>query len=120
VRGVVAKGKFSDDDLRRMQAYILGIPFINLKGQTLDRDILNLIPEPIARKHNIVSFQKKDDSLEVAMLDTDDLQRRLKFIQGKSDRMKRLSSRDEEEVRSIEHILNEYESGYQEWKRRKL
>jgi type IV pilus assembly protein PilB len=71
---LVAKGKFSDDDLRRMQAYILGIPFINLKGQTLDRDILNLIPEPIARKHNIVSFQKKDDSLEVAMLDTDDLQ----------------------------------------------
>ena len=50
----------------------------------------------------------------------DDMQRRLKFIQGKSDRMKRLSSRDEEEIRSIEHILNEYESGFQEWKRRKL
>ncbi len=71
---LVAKGKFSDDDLRRMQAYILGIPFINLKGQTLDRDLLNLIPEPIARKHNIIAFQKRDDSLEVAMLDTDDLQ----------------------------------------------
>ncbi len=71
---LVAKGKFSDDDLRRMQAYILGIPFINLKGQTLNRDILNLIPEPIARKHNIVAFEKRDDSLEVAMLDTDDLQ----------------------------------------------
>jgi hypothetical protein len=49
-----------------------------------------------------------------------DMQRRLKFIQGKSDRMKRLSSRDEEEIRSIEHILNEYESGFQEWKRRRL
>jgi hypothetical protein len=49
-----------------------------------------------------------------------DMQRRLKFIQGKSDRMKRLSSRDEEEIRSIEHILNEYESGFQEWKRRKI
>ncbi|MBN2094221.1 MAG: type II/IV secretion system protein [Candidatus Zambryskibacteria bacterium] len=71
---LVAKGKFSDDDLRRVQAYILGIPFINLKGQTLNRDILNLIPEPIARKHNVVAFSKKEDSLEVAMLDTDDLQ----------------------------------------------
>ncbi len=71
---LVQKGKFSDDDLRRIQAYILGIPFVNLKGQTLNRDILNLIPEPIARKHNIVAFEKKDDSLEVAMLDTDDLQ----------------------------------------------
>ncbi len=71
---LVSKGKFSDDDLRRMQAYILGIPFVNLKGQTLNRDILMLIPEPIARKHNIISFEKKNDSLEVAMLDTDDLQ----------------------------------------------
>lgn len=71
---LVQRGKFSDDDLRRIQAYILGIPFINLKGQTLDREILNLIPEPIARKHNVVAFAKKDGSLEVAMLDTDDLQ----------------------------------------------
>ncbi|NLE07007.1 MAG: type II/IV secretion system protein [Parcubacteria group bacterium] len=71
---LVSKGKFSDDDLRRVQAYILGIPFINLKGQTLNPDILTLIPEPIARKHNIVAFNKKEDSLEVAMLDTDDLQ----------------------------------------------
>lgn len=71
---LILKGKFSDDDLRRVQAYILGIPFINLKGQTLNHEILTLIPEPIARKHNIVAFAKKDDVLEVAMLDTDDLQ----------------------------------------------
>lgn len=71
---LVAKGKFSNDDIRRIQAYILGIPFINLKGQTLDREILNLIPEPIARKHNVVAFAKRNNSLEVAMLDTDDLQ----------------------------------------------
>lgn len=49
-----------------------------------------------------------------------DMQRKLKFIQGKSNRMKRLSSRDEEEIRSIEHILNEYEAGFQEWKRGKI
>ena len=71
---LVAKGKFSDDDLRRVQAYVLGIPFINLKGQILNRDILGLIPESVARKHNIIAFEKKEDSLEVAMLDTDDLQ----------------------------------------------
>lgn len=71
---LIATGKFSDDDLRRIQAYILGIPFVNLKGQALDREILNLIPEPIARNRNIVAFAKKDDALEVAMLDTDDLQ----------------------------------------------
>lgn len=71
---LISRGKISDDDLRRMQAYILGIPFVNLKNQKIDHEILSLIPEPIARKHNIVAFKKTEDSLEVAMLDTDDLQ----------------------------------------------
>lgn len=71
---LISKGKFSDDDLRRVQAYILGIPFVNLKGQNLNKDVLGIIPEPIARKHNIIAFEKRTDSLEVAMLDTDDLQ----------------------------------------------
>ena len=70
---LVAKGSITDDDLRRMQAYILGIPFVDLKNQKLDFALLSLIPEPIARNHNIVAFKKTSESLEVAMLDTDDL-----------------------------------------------
>ena len=70
---LVRKGKVSEDDLRKMQAYLLGIPFVDLKQQRIDFETLSLIPEPIARSHNIVSFKKNTDSLEVAMLDTDDL-----------------------------------------------
>ncbi len=66
-------GKINEDDLRRMQAYILGIPFVDLKGEKLDFDVLSLIPEPIARNHNIIPFKKNSDSLEVAMLNTEDL-----------------------------------------------
>ncbi|MEZ4200177.1 MAG: hypothetical protein R3B69_01055 [Candidatus Paceibacterota bacterium] len=32
-----------------------------------------MIPEPVARNHNIIAFKKNSDSLEVAMLDTADL-----------------------------------------------
>lgn len=67
------KGKLSEDDLRRMQAYILGIPFVDLKGEKLPFEVLSLIPEPIARNHNIIAFKKTDTALEVAMLDTEDL-----------------------------------------------
>jgi type IV pilus assembly protein PilB len=70
---LAASGKISENDLRRMQAYVLGIPFIELKGQKIDFSVLSMIPEPIARNHNIVAFKKTDDSLEVAMTDTDDL-----------------------------------------------
>lgn len=71
---LVSSGKLSDDDLRRVQAYVLGIPFVNLKGQKIDFAVLSLIPEPIARNHNIVAFKKTDNGLEVAMLDTEDLE----------------------------------------------
>ncbi len=73
---LVSGGKISEDDFRRMQAHILGIPFVDLKNQKLEFEVLSLIPEPIARNHNIVAFKKssgKEGSLEVAMLDTDDL-----------------------------------------------
>ncbi len=70
---LVSYGKITSDDYRRMQSYILGIPFIDISSQKLEFDVLSLIPEPIARKHNIIAFRKRDDSLEVAMLDTADL-----------------------------------------------
>ncbi len=70
---LVSKGKLTEDNLRRMQAYVLGIPFVELRNQKIPFETLSLIPEPIARTHNIVAFKKTADSLEIAMLDTDDL-----------------------------------------------
>lgn len=70
---LVTAGKLSEDDLRRMQAYVLGIPFVDLKGQKIDFEVLSMIPEPIARNHNVIAFKKSEDSLEVAMTDIDDL-----------------------------------------------
>lgn len=80
---LVSEGKISDDDLKRMQAYILGIPFMDLKGQKIPFEVLSLIPEPIARNHNIVAFKKNENDLEVAMLDTDDLHA-IEFIKKKT------------------------------------
>jgi len=70
---LLADGVLSEDDIRRVEAHVLGIPFVNLKNHKIDYALLSLIPEPIARRHNIIAFKKESDSLEVAMLDTDDL-----------------------------------------------
>ncbi|MEK7504745.1 MAG: ATPase, T2SS/T4P/T4SS family, partial [Patescibacteria group bacterium] len=67
-------GKVSEEDFRRMKAYLLGIPYISLSKLKVDKEILFLVPEPIARKHNIVAFARSDKGLEVAMLDPEDLQ----------------------------------------------
>ena len=70
---LVSEGEISEDDLRRSHAYVLGIPFVNLSDTKPDLATLALIPEPIARRNNIVAFQQDGSDLQVAMLDTDDL-----------------------------------------------
>ena len=70
---LIAHGHMTEDDMRRVESYVLGIPFISLKDAKIDFATLTLIPEPVARNHNIIAFKKNADSLEVAMLDTADL-----------------------------------------------
>lgn len=70
---LVSRGALTEDALRRVQAYVLGIPFINLKEFHIPSEVFKLIPEPIARIHNIVAYKRTDDSLEVAMLALEDL-----------------------------------------------
>ncbi|OJI08527.1 MAG: hypothetical protein COX02_01160 [Candidatus Vogelbacteria bacterium CG22_combo_CG10-13_8_21_14_all_37_9] len=71
---LVSKGAISEDDFRRVKSHILGIPFVDLRKEKVAKDILNLIPEPIARKHNIVAYRRTEQGLEVAMLDPLDLE----------------------------------------------
>jgi len=70
---LLSAGKISETDLRRMEAFVLGIPFVNLANQKIDIAVLSLIPEPIARNHNIIAYKKTEAGLEVAMLDVDDI-----------------------------------------------
>ncbi len=93
------------EQIIKLEAYILGIPFVSLEKETIPKEILQIIPEPIARRHNIVAFRKKDKELEVAMLDPDDLQT-IEFIKKKSDLkiLPRLTSPD-----SIKNVLKQYQ-----------
>lgn len=80
---LVSRGHLGEDDLRRAEAYVLGIPFVDLKNEKIPFETLSLIPEPIARNHNIVAFKKGESGLEVAMLDTEDLEA-IDFVKKKT------------------------------------
>ncbi|MBU2109934.1 GspE/PulE family protein, partial [Patescibacteria group bacterium] len=98
------KGKITEDDLRRLQAYILGIPFVDLKNEKIPFEMLSLIPEPIARTHNIVAYNKKGGELEVAMLDPEDLET-IDFIKKKLNLKIRPRLTD---PNSIKIVLSQY------------
>ncbi|MFC1629926.1 GspE/PulE family protein [Patescibacteria group bacterium] len=81
---LVSEGIITQEQLIKTEAYILGIPFVNLEKEKVAPNILKLIPEPIARSNNIVAFRKKGKNLEVAMLDPEDL-RTIEFIKKTAD-----------------------------------
>src|SRR3989344_3393930 len=70
---LISQGLISQEELAKLEAYIFGIPFVNLEKEKIDPEALKIIPEPIARTHNIVSFRRRGNNLEVAMLDPEDL-----------------------------------------------
>ena len=101
---LIKEGKISEDNLRRLQAYILGIPFVNLEKEKINTQVLSNIPEPIARTHNIVAYKKTGNELEVAMLDPRDLET-IDFIKKKAALkiLPRLTTRE-----SLKNALRQY------------
>jgi len=102
---LVSEGLINQEELIKLEAYILGIPFIDLEKEKVAPEILKIIPEPIARSHNIVAFRKKGQDLEVAMLDPEDL-RTIEFIRKKSNLkiLPRLTTPE-----SIRNVLSQYQ-----------
>ncbi len=64
----------NEEQIYSSTAQYFNLPFINLKNETIRKDILFLIPEPIAETHKIVAFDKTDQELKIASLNPDDLQ----------------------------------------------
>lgn len=106
---LVSDGKLTEKDWASMQAVSLGLPFVNLKGEKIAPEVLNLIPEPIARSNNIIAYKKSSAGLEVAMLDVNDLSV-IDFIKKKVGLkiLPRITSTD-----SIKDALNQYKKSLQ-------
>jgi len=107
---LVSNGHLSSDALRRIKAYVLGIPFVNLKEQKIPFEVLSHIPEPIARTHNIIAYQKDEKGLQVAMLDTEDLPA-IDSVRKKTGLTILARLTDEE---SIKHSLLQYQKSLKE------
>ena len=102
---LISEGLITQEELIKLQSYILGIPFINLEKEIVPPEVLKIIPEPIARSHNIIAFRKKGVNLEVAMLDPEDL-RTIEFIK-KTANLKILPRLTTPE--SIKNVLGQYQ-----------
>jgi len=98
------KKLIDEERLRKLYAYILGIPFVDLQKETITPDILQMIPEPIAKKYKIVAFEKNGAELKIAMINPEDIQT-VDFIRKKTG-LRIVTCITSQE--SIEAILKQY------------
>ncbi len=89
------------DKITQAKAQILNVPYIKLAGRAIAADVLNMIPEPAARRYIVIPFDKKDDELSVAMADPLDIQI-TQFIEKRSGlRVKSYLAQSDDILRAI-------------------
>ena len=79
---LLEKKLLSPDILYSQIAGYYKLPLIDLKNENIRKDILFLIPEPIAQTHELIAFNKDHERVCIATTDPTDLQT-LEFIKKK-------------------------------------
>jgi type IV pilus assembly protein PilB len=77
------EGIIDEMELYSAAATELDVPLIELKGREIKKDILNMIPAPLAQTHRIIAFEKDNSEISLAMLDPEDIQT-IEFIRRKT------------------------------------
>jgi type IV pilus assembly protein PilB len=80
---LMEKGGVKEEQLLAVKSELLGVPVVDLRNEQISQDILQLVPEPIAHRHKVISFARSKEGLHLAMIDPTDLQTK-EFIQKKT------------------------------------
>ena len=75
----------SEEQIAPARAKVMGVPFVDLRERGISPEVLNFIPEMVARRYTALPFEynKEKNQLSVAMIDTMDPQA-VEFIEKKS------------------------------------
>lgn len=76
-------GLISDSQLGRLIADEIKFPFVELRNTRINKDVLNIIPEIVAREKEIIAFEKTKDGLKIATTNPGDLEL-IEFIERKT------------------------------------
>ena len=71
---VLKRKMITEPVLLKLYADNIDIPYVDLKDVKMEREILTMIPERIARKYQAVVFGKNGTTMQLAMADPEDFQ----------------------------------------------
>jgi len=80
---LVERGLINDEQLGALIADEIGIPFVNLRKIKIPEEILDIIPEIVAKTRGVIIFGRTSEGLKAALSNPDDLEIR-EFIERKT------------------------------------
>ena len=103
------KNTKEDTEIIKAKAKSLGIPYISLAGEKIPFEILKEIPEEAVAFYNLVPIARREDILDVGMINPEDLQAKeaLRFITQRSNLKTRIFLISQNDFKNI---LKQYKS----------
>lgn len=80
---LISEGIIDETALYTGAAKLYDVPYTSIKGREIKKEILNLIPAVLAQNHNLIAFEKQDDTVSLAMLDPEDIET-IEFVHRKT------------------------------------
>lgn len=62
------RGAVSEEDVTKAKSKIFAIPYVDLFGKMIKREVLNIIPRELANNYQIIAFDRKDKMVDIAMV----------------------------------------------------
>ncbi|HEX8966124.1 MAG TPA: GspE/PulE family protein [Patescibacteria group bacterium] len=66
---LLEKDLIDDKNLGKVIADIIKVPFVSLADVSIESEVLNIIPEIVAKKNKIILFERDKNGLKIAMAD---------------------------------------------------
>ncbi|MBI4128133.1 MAG: type II/IV secretion system protein [Parcubacteria group bacterium] len=70
---LVSRNLMAEDQLAEMIAQYHKVEYVDLTKKSIDRSVLELVPESIARTYELIAFERQGRNVSLAMLDPKDL-----------------------------------------------
>jgi len=66
-------GFATEEDIANIRAAVLGIPYIDLTNYLIDKELIKLVPEAMAKKYSLVPLFKVGNTLTIGMVDPENI-----------------------------------------------
>jgi len=81
---LIVNNLLTEEILYNSLANFYNLPFVGLRDKAIPKDVLFLIPEPIASNYGVIAFEKTDKDISLAMTDPENVQI-IEFIERKTN-----------------------------------